>query len=205
MARVTITINGVSGPSRTNVLAYLSFARYQRSKDLSPDTADRLQSRIGREVQSALRPFGYFQPTVHSTIKRSGPGDWRVAIAIDPGQPVILRSVSVRVVGPGAKSRRFRRITSKLPLHAGSRLNEAAYDSVKNDLLQTAATYGYLDAKLIQHELKVNPAAHTASITLELATGVRYRFGDTTIQQHAVSEKLVRRFLRLPQGAARST
>src|SRR6185437_4557749 len=56
-AGVDITIRGVSDPLRSNVLAYLSFARYQRSKNLSADTADRLESRIGREVRSALRPF----------------------------------------------------------------------------------------------------------------------------------------------------
>src|SRR6185312_8598615 len=199
-AGVTITIQGLTDPLRSNVLAYLSFSRYQRSKDLTPDTVDRLQSRIGREVRSALRPFGYFQPTVHSSVTPSGPGNWQVTIAIDPGTPVILRSVSVRVIGPGARARRFRRITSNLPFHSGERLDEAAYEAVKNDLLQTAATYGYLDAKLTRHELQVDPAAHTASIALELDTGVRYRFGDTTILQHAVSEKLVRRYLRYRKG-----
>jgi translocation and assembly module TamA len=199
-AGVTITVTGVNDPLRSNVLAYLSFARYQRTKSLTPDTVDRLESRIGREVQSALRPFGYFQPTVHSSVTASGPGNWQVKIAIDPGQPVILQSVSVKVIGPGARSRRFERITSSLPLHAGSPLNEAAYDGVKSDLLRTAATYGYVDAKLTRHELLVNPTAHTASIALELQTGVRYRFGDTTIQQQAVSEKLVRRYLRYHQG-----
>lgn len=199
-AEVAITIQGVADPLRSNVLAYLSFSRYQRSKDLTPDTVDRLQSRIGREVRSALRPFGYFQPTVHSSVTPSGPGDWQVRITIDPGTPVILRGVSVRVIGPGAKARRFRRITSNLPFHTGERLDEGAYESVKNDLLQTAATYGYLDAKLTRHELHVDPAAHTASIALELQTGVRYRFGNTTIRQQAVSEKLVRRYLRYRKG-----
>ncbi|HEV2443830.1 MAG TPA: BamA/TamA family outer membrane protein [Steroidobacteraceae bacterium] len=199
-AGVTITVTGVSDPLRSNVLTYLSFSRYQRSKQLTPDTVDRLESRIGREVHSALRPFGYFQPTVHESVKASGPGNWQVTIAIDPGQPVILQSMTVQVIGPGARSRRFKRITSNMPLHVGSRLDEAAYDEVKGDLLRTAATYGYVDAKLTHHELLINPAAHTASIALELQTGVRYRFGDTTIQQHAVSEKLVRRYLRYRKG-----
>jgi translocation and assembly module TamA len=199
-AGVTITVTGVSDPVRSNVLAYLSFTRYQSSKHLTPDIVDRLQSRIGREVQSALRPFGYFQPTVRSSVKPSGPGDWRVAITIDPGRPVILEKVDVRVVGPGAGKRLFTRITSNLPFHAGEPLNEAEYDSVKGDLLRTAATYGYLDATLTRHDLLVNPSAHTASIALELATGVRYRFGATTVQQDAVSEKLVRRYLRYRDG-----
>jgi translocation and assembly module TamA len=199
-AGVTITISGVSDPLRKNVLAYLSFARYQSSKHLTPDTVDRLQNRIGREVQSALRPFGYFAPTVHSQVTPSGAGNWQVTIAIDPGQPVILSKVDVRVVGPGAASPLFTRITSKLPFHAGERLDQAKYEGVKSDLLRTAATYGYLDATLTRHELLVNPAAHTASIALELQTGVRYRFGATTIEQRAVREKLVRRYLRYGQG-----
>ena len=199
-ADVTITIRGVADPLRSNVLAYLSFARYQRSKDLTPDTVDRLQSRIGREVQSALRPFGYFEPKVRSTVTAAAPGKWRVTVIIDPGQPVILRKIDVRVIGPGASSPLFTRITSKLPFHTGERLNQAEYEALKSDLLSTAATYGYLDATLTRHELLVDPAKHTASIALELETGVRYRFGATTIEQDAVSEKLVRRYLRYRQG-----
>ena len=199
-ADVTIAIRGVSAPLRSNVLAYLSFARYQRSKDLTSDTVDRLQSRIGREVQAALRPFGYFEPKERSTVTASKSGQWQVTITIDPGQPVILTQVDVRVVGPGASSPLFTRITSKLPFHAGERLNQAEYEAVKSDLLRTAATYGYLDATLPRHELLVDPVKHTASIALELATGERYRFGATTVEQHAVREKLVRRYLRYRQG-----
>ena len=200
LADVTITVNGVSDALRSNVLAYLSFARYQRSKSLNADTAERLQSRISSEVGSALRPFGYYQPTVRSSVTPAGPGNWKVSITIKPGPPVILDHVDVRVTGPGAASRRFERITSHLPFHTGKRLNQAQYDSVRGDLLRTAATYGYLDATLARHELLVNPRAHTASITLELATGVRYRFGATTIEQHAVKEKLARKYLRYREG-----
>jgi translocation and assembly module TamA len=198
-ADVTISVRGVRGALRSNVLAYLSFARYQRSKNLSADTVDRLQSRIGREVQSALKPFGYFQPKVHSSVTAPAPGNWQVTITVEPGQPVILKKVDVHVVGPGAASPLFERITAHLPFHVGNRLNEAQYEAVKGDLLRTAATYGYLDATLTRHELLIDPAKHTASIALELTTGVRYHFGPTTIQQDAVSEKLVRRYLRYRQ------
>ena len=199
-AGITVAVSGVSDPLRRNVLAYLSFTRYQGSKQLNQDTIDRLASRVPREVQSALRPLGYYQPTVHSSVTPSGPGNWHVAIAIDPGQPVILKKVDVRVVGPGAGKLLFTRITSSLPLHAGEPLNQAEYDGVKGDLLRTAATYGYIDATLTHHELLVDPGAHTASIALELDTGVRYRFGATAVEQSAVSEKLVRRYLRYREG-----
>ena len=199
-ADVAITVKGVNDPLRSNVLAYLSFSRYQHSKDLTADTVERLQNRIAREVRSALQPFGYFQPQVRSSVAASGPGNWQVTITIDPGQPVILTRVDVRVVGPGASSPLFTRITAQLPFHTGEPLDQTEYDQVKGDLLRTAATYGYVDATLTRHVLLVNPSAHTASIALELVTGVRYRFGATTIDQRAVNEKLVRRFLRYRQG-----
>ena len=94
-----------------------------------------------------------------------------MSITVHPGPPVILDRVDVRVVGPGADSRLFKRITSHLPFHTGERLKQAQYDSVRGDLLRTAATYGYLDATLTRHELLVNPGAHTASVALELQTG----------------------------------
>ena len=200
LADVAITVKGVSAPVRSNVLAYLSFARYRRSKNVSADAAERLQSRIAAEVQSALKPFGYFQPTVSSNVTPAGTGNWKVTITVHPGPPVILDRVDVRVVGPGADSDLFKRITSHLPFHTGERLNQARYDSVRGDLLRTAATYGYLDATLTHHELLINPGAHTASVDLELQTGVRYRFGATTIVQHAVRDKLVRKYLRYREG-----
>ena len=199
-ADIAIHVRGVSDPLRANVLAYLSFSRYRHSKGLSEDTVERLDNRVVREVREALSPFGYFEPKVTSTLTRTAPGDWRVAIDIVPGPPVILKSVDVRVVGPGARSPLFTSITSRLPFHPGEQLDQAAYEAVKGNLLRTAATYGYLDATLTRHELRVNPAQRSASIALELDTGERYRFGATSIEQHVIRNKLVRRFLRYREG-----
>jgi translocation and assembly module TamA len=82
----------------------------------------------------------------------------------------------------------------------GDRLNQAYYEAIKTDLQRTAATFGYLDAKMIRNELVVDPPRHTANIALEMETGQRYRFGATTIEQHVVSERLVRRYLRYHKG-----
>src|SRR5216684_2951326 len=88
-ANVTVEIHGVEDELRTNVLAYLSFERYKKSTDLSADTIERMHDRVEREVQSALRPFGYYEPKVHSDINDVGRGDWKVTVDIDPGPPVL--------------------------------------------------------------------------------------------------------------------
>jgi translocation and assembly module TamA len=195
-ANVTVEIRGVDDELRSNVLAYLSFERYKKSTDLSADTIERLHDRVEREVQSALRPFGYYEPTVHSELINGGKGDWRVNIDIDPGPPVLVDLIDVQVRGAGEKDALFTKITDNLPLHRGDRLSHAAYDNLKGELQRTAATFGYLDAKLTRNDLVVDPQSHKASIALEMQTGERYRFGATHIQQSAVNDSLVRRYLR---------
>lgn len=199
-ANVSVEIHGVEDELKTNVLAYLSFERYKKTTDLSADTIERLHDRVEREVQSALRPYGYYEPTVHSEIINNGKGDWRVTVDIDPGPPVLLDHIDVQVHGPGEQDLLFTRIMDNLPLHPGERLNHAAYDNLKGELQRTAATYGYLDAKLTRNELVVDPQSRKANVALELQTGERYRFGTTTIEQKAVNDSLVRRYLRYSQG-----
>jgi translocation and assembly module TamA len=200
-AGVNVEVHGVDEELRANVLAYLSFERYRKGGvELNADTVERLHNRVEREVQEALRPFGYYEPKVDSSVTEQGHNEWRVVVNISTGAPVLVEHIDVRVDGPGETDPLFERILQHLPLHAGDRLKHAAYEAIKSDLQRTAATYGYMDAKLIRNELVVDPPNHKANIALELDTGQRYRFGATTIEQHVVSDKLVRRYLRYHQG-----
>ncbi|EQD50992.1 outer membrane protein, family, partial [mine drainage metagenome] len=154
-ANITVVIHGVGGTLRTNILAYLSFQRYRNSKHLTARTIERFENRVDQEVRSGLEPFGYFQPTVRPTVAQTSPGNWRVILDIDPGPPVILRKADVRLTGPGATDPLFTHITAHLPFRTGEQLNEVAYEQLKSELLRTAATYGYLDARLTRHALLV--------------------------------------------------
>ena len=198
---VNVEVRGVDEQLRTNVLAYLSFERYKKGGvRLDADTIERLHNRVERETQAALRPFGYFEPQVQSTVTDLGHGEWKVVVNIKPGKPVRVTHIEVRVAGPGESDPLFQRILRHLPLHVGDPLNQAEYDAVKDDLQRTAATYGYFDARMTRNELQVDPPHYTADIALELATGERYRFGATTVHQKVVKESLVRRYLRYHQG-----
>ncbi len=200
-AGVNVEVRGVDEKLRANVLAYLSFERYRKGgAELNADMVERLHNRVEREVQDALRPYGYFEPQSSSTVTDLGKGEWRVVIDIKPGRPVLVTSIEVKVTGPGETDPLFRRILEHPLLKAGDRLNQADYDAVKSDLQRTAATYGYFDAKLTRNELLVDPPNYTARIALELETGERYRFGPTTITQEVVKESLVRRYLRYHEG-----
>lgn len=202
IAGIKVEVTGVEDEVQANVLAYLSIERYKDSKELSQEFVERLQERSEREVRSALKPFGYYEPTVTSTVKREGGNDeqdYRVTINVTPGKPVVVENVYVRVTGPGSEDEVFTRITRNPPISPGKRLNHAAYEELKGGLLRAAATYGYLDARMVRNEMRVDPASHVADIDISLETGERYRFGATTIEQDAIDESLVRRFLRYRQ------
>jgi translocation and assembly module TamA len=198
-ANIEIEVKGVDETLRANVIAYLSFDRYRKSESLTPDTLERLHNRVEREVAAALRPFGYYEPKTTSTLDDLGGGNWRVNVNIDLGQPVLLDRVDVHVIGPGSHDMLFTRLLDSLPLRPGNRLNHAVYDRVKGDLQRTASNFGYFDAKLTKNDLRVDPPNHTASITLELETGDRYRFGTTHIEQDVIDDALVRRYMRYRQ------
>jgi len=199
-ADIEVEVRGVDDQLAKNVLAYLSLQRYKDSTDLDAETIERLHVRVEREVQAALKPYGYYEPDVHSDVASLGHGNWHVTVDIKPGPPVLIDTVSVQVTGPGADDPLFQRITHNPPLHAGDRLQHALYEGIKSDLQRTAATFGYLDARLVRNELIVDPRTHQARIFLEMESGERYRFGATTIEQHSVSDALVRRYLRYSQG-----
>ena len=198
-ANIEIEVKGVDETLRANVIAYLSFDRYRKSETLSADTLERLHNRVDREVAAALRPYGYYEPKTQSNLEDLGGGNWRVNVNIELGQPIVLGRVDVHVTGPGSRDVLFTRLLDNLPLRQGERLNHAVYDKMKGDLQRTASNFGYLDAKLTKNDLLVDPPNHTASITLELETGDRYRFGTTHIEQDVIDDALVRRYVRYQQ------
>jgi translocation and assembly module TamA len=202
---VEVQIHGIDDDQgmRSNVLAYLSFERYKNSDSLSREFVERLQERCEREVRAALRPFGFYEPTVISDVKREGGGNdqnYRVTLTITRGEPVVVEKVDVSVAGAGANDERFTRITRDLPIHSGDRLNHASYEKIKGDLLRTALNYGYLDARMVRNEMRVDPQARVANINIEFQTGEPYKFGATTIRQDVIDEALVRRFLRYQEN-----
>lgn len=200
-ADIDIEIHGVDGELRRNILAFLSFERFRNRDNLDQDTIDRLHERTEREVQAALRPFGYYDVKVESTVEARGDGRrWRVDIHVDPGQPVMVEIVDVRVVGPRAGDDGFRTILANLGMRPGQQLSHQAYETIKADLQRTAASQGYLAARFLRNELIVDPPNHIARAHIEFDTGERYRFGKVSVSQGVIRDSLMQRFLRFKEG-----
>jgi len=201
VAEIRVEVEGVDSDLRRNVLALLSLESYKDRDRIEPDAVARLFRRVDGEVRDALRPFGYYEPVIEASLTpEDEQRNWRVHIDIKPGEPVLVDTVNISIQGAGANDPVFERVAANGTLVKGARLEHAAYEKVKSDLQSAAATFGYLDARLLRNELRVDPAAHRADVVLELETGERYRFGTTTIDQDSVREPLLRRYLRYRDG-----
>ena len=200
-AAIRVEVNGVDANLRRNVLALLSLERYKDRDRIEPDAVERLYRRVDSEVRDALKPYGYYNPSVNSTITADASHrNWRVQIDIRAGEPVLVEEVSIVVRGPGATDPVFTHIVNTPALIKGKRLEHAAYEKTKSDLQSAAANYGYLDARLLRNELQVDPQARTARAFLELETGERYNFGPTVLEQNAIRDSELRRYLRYHEG-----
>ncbi|MEJ0099199.1 MAG: autotransporter assembly complex family protein [Pseudomonadota bacterium] len=198
-ADIKVTIEGVDGDERLNMLTRLSVERYRERAGVDEDTMRRLANRIDEEVKDALRPFGYYEPTVAYDYRATGK-DWQVAIAVKLGEPVRIRELKIAVEGPGADDSAFDVVKKQDQLRVGSRLNHGSYEDVKGAMTRIAASNGYLAAQLLRTNMVVDVAAHSASIDLAIDTGPRYHFGKVDIEQSVIRPGLMQRFLRFREG-----
>jgi translocation and assembly module TamA len=199
LAKIEISIPEVSQAIETNVRAFLSLTRYAERDDVTDEVMKRLQRRIITETRAALEPLGYYEPEVAYEVRKDG-DSWKVTIRIEPGRPVRLSEVNVRVTGPGAGDRAIRELLDAQEIKPGLRLNHGTYERVKSSLLRVAKNEGYLDAHLTRHDLVIDQVERRANVDLEVATGERYRFGDITIAQDVIDDDAMRRLLRMKPG-----
>jgi len=202
-AQVEVSIKGIEGALRDNVRAYLSLVSRgegaPEDEALPEDTLRRLHRRAPDEIREALKPFGYYEPTVEGRLERNG-ATWRATYRVDPGRPVILERVRIAIEGDASDDPAFQEERSNLALAAGRQLNHNDYEAAKQALLQLAVERGYLDARWSARELRIDIAARKAQATLVLDSGPRYDFGEVRFADTVVDEPFLRRFLPFKEG-----
>jgi len=153
------------------------------------------------EIQQLLTGIGYYQSTVDTRFERdSDEYCWVLHIDIEPGPPVLLDQVNVRLEGPGADDPVFRDYLSNLPVRSGDQLDHERYEAVKSRLGNLAVTRGYIEAAFTRQRVVVNVEAGTADIDLLFLTGPRYRFGQFTFRQYILNDELLRRYSDVDPG-----
>jgi len=196
---VRVELSGLDGPLRANVESLLGIATAARTGPVRPAHAYRLHDRAADEIRKALEPFGRYQPAVEASLE-TGSSPWIARYAVDPGPPLILDRVDIRVSGEAETDSVFQAALARIDIASGDTLNHPAYEGTKSAIELLAADRGYLDASWDSSLVRVDLAAYTADVVLVLQAGPRFRFGDVRFDREWVDADIVSTYARFQPG-----
>ena len=199
---VRVDIEGVPRDVERSIRAGLTLEAERRDRDLDEVRLRQLHAATPGEIAAGLEPFGYYRPSVRPELVADANGGWTARYEIEPGPPILLSAVDVRVVANtvGVEDADFRRLAAEFPLRAGQRLDHTAYEEGKAALVDYAAANGYLDAAFEIAEIRVDLEAYDATISLRMDSGPRYRFGDTFLLVRDLEPELLRGYITYEKG-----
>ncbi|ALI04684.1 outer membrane protein assembly factor [Pseudomonas sp. FW306-02-F02-AA] len=160
-----------------------------------------LRFRRGAEEQArkAAQALGYYQPHIESEVKNGKSPT--LVLNIDPGEPVHLRNVTIRVDGPAASLKSFRVPKSDL-LKSGAVLNHGHYEDAKRLIQNQASRFGFFSGRFTSQKLLVDPRAGVADIELIYDSGPRYALGKVSFTGDTpFDEDLLQRMVPFKSGA----
>lgn len=130
------------------------------------------------QARKAAQALGYYQARVETEVKAPDEKDKppQLIIQVEPGEPIRLRNVTVRIEGPASELRVFRIPDSKA-LRPGEQLNHGTYEDAKRLIQNQASRYGFFAGRFERQRLAVDPQAGVADIELVYQSGPRYRLG----------------------------
>lgn len=129
------------------------------------------------QAQKAAQALGYYQAQIDSEVIDGR--DPRLVVNIQPGEPIRLRNVTVRVDGPAASLKTFK-VPKSTTLKPGAVLNHGHYEDAKSLIQNQAARYGFFSGRFTRQRLAVDPRAGVADIELVYDSGPRYTLGQVS-------------------------
>ena len=151
------------------------------------------------QARKAAQALGYYQPQIDSEVT-TGKAP-RLILTIDPGEPVHLRNVTIRIEGPAASLKGFR-VPDNPGLKPGAVLNHGRYEDAKRTIQNQASRYGFFSGRFISQTLRVDPQAGIADIELIYDSGPRYALGPVSFEGDTpFDEDLLQRMVPFKAGA----
>ncbi|MCP5159477.1 MAG: outer membrane protein assembly factor [Gammaproteobacteria bacterium] len=190
---LSVVVEGLDEPLRDNVLASLDINHFADKPAPEEIRLNWLHRQAEHEIRQALQPFGYFEPIIEAALNRTDSG-WEARYRIQPGRPLRVTELDVKVLGEGAQDPLFQNLLANLPLAQGQVLDQPRYEQIKSAMEALATERGYFDARFIERAIRVDLQAYTATIRLHYDTGQRYRFGNITFKQDFLSPELLARY-----------
>lgn len=198
-AALRIIVTGVTGDTLKNVQDQLAVEQRSFGKQLTAEDIHNFYEHAPVDVQSALKPYGYFKADVHSSLTYQTT-TWVAQFQINPGPLLHITGIDLDVTGPGESNPTIQEFVHHFPLKVGDILQTKPYEDAKTSFFQVVNNEGYLKAVLIKKELRIDLAKNTAVIILHMDTGQRYYFGSINFSPSPFASGFLRRFAEFRPG-----
>ncbi len=196
---IDVKLDGLDREQRRNVLAFLTIEQQRKADDLTERRIRRYHNRAIQEIETALQPYGYYQPVIESSLEQDG-DKWVARYVIEPGPPVIISEIDLRFEGAGKDDPDVTGVAKSLPVKVGEQLVHADYELAKTRFRAAALNNGYRDARYLRSEVRVYREKNQAGIFLHLDTGNQAFFGPVRFEGGDMDEELLRRYIPFKTG-----
>ena len=196
---IDFKLDGLDREQKRNVLAFLTIEQQRKADDLTERRIRRYHNRAIQEIETALQPYGYYQPVIESSLEKDG-DKWVARYVIEPGPPVIISEIDLRFEGAGKDDPDVTRVEKSLPVKVGEQLVHADYELAKTRFRAAALNNGYRDARYLRSEVRVYREKNQAGIFLHLDTGNQAYFGPVRFEGGDMDKELLRRYIPFKTG-----
>ncbi|WP_282875881.1 autotransporter assembly complex protein TamA [Pseudomonas peli] len=190
-AQLRVRVEPANSALKSNIEGYIGSLGERDAEALQ-----RFRRVAENQAEKAAQALGFYQTQITTEVSEGATP--RLTVRIQPGEPVRLRDVVVRVEGPAAQLRAFR--TPNDPqLRSGAQLNHGQYDAAKREIQNQASRYGFFAGRFSRQKLTIDPEAGVADIELIYLSGPRYQLGAVSFVGDApFDEQLLQRMVPFP-------
>jgi translocation and assembly module TamA len=199
-ADLSFEVSGVSDPLLKNVLSHVGAFSIRRQSDISTADYEDIVADAISKAKVALRPYGYYQPTVTGRVVPQGENAVVVQLKIDVGAPVLVDKLDIIINGEGADHPLLATWKNSWPLTKGQILNQTVWDEQKREILTELKRIGFVSATHTDHRIELDLETNRANLALTIDTGKRFLFGNIEYGEHVLKPGIVEFIPRFQSG-----
>lgn len=191
--RLDVEIEPANKAVEDNIQAYIGALEESTS-----ELTRRQRHALIEQARNASEALGYYEAKFQLTQDKHDPA--QLKLHVDLGEPVLLRTVDVKIIGEANELEVFKRLAHN-DLRAGDVLNHGIYDALKTTLQQQALRYGFFAARFTRQQLEIDPEAGFADVYLYFDSGPRYSLGEVEfLGPIDIDESLLHRLIPFSEG-----
>ncbi|MEE4174861.1 MAG: BamA/TamA family outer membrane protein [Xanthomonadales bacterium] len=195
-----LVVRGVDGALAENVRAHVGSLWVSGAALSSERRRQELVDREELRAAQALRPLGYYQPTIQGRLEQRDNENWTLFLDIERGPPVRVKAVNLDIRGPGAGVSVVRDWVDAWPLPPGRTLDQGVWTTQKAEIIDVLESEGFLAAEITESTLALDLVANEADLTLQVESGVQFVMGAVEYDQDLVRPVVLQSIPRFSPG-----